>query len=649
MNSKISIVVLLLILSLGCAPKKEKDVAQNTGTEKVETSRTLDNPFFVFNNSMNKKDVKPMTLEEQATLVKQLGFDGMEFKEADGLPEAIKIFNENGLKVYTDYMQIDIDKDEPYSPQWKEVIPKLKGSDIILWVHIHSEKHEPSDESADELVVPVLQELADLAEPYGVRIAIYPHVGFLAQKVEDSYRLANKADRDNVGSVFNLCHFLKTDDGENLESVIDRTFPKLFAVSISGADRVDTKNMDWDRLIQPVGEGNFDVYRVVELLADKGYEGPIGIQCYNLKGQPETYLKTTAASIKKFKEKYEKPENQLSEREKANGWKLLFDGKSMEQWRGINKDYFPKSGWKVEDGLLVASFEGGGESESGGDIITKKKYGDFVLKWDWKMVSKGGNSGLKYYVQEGLGENEGYGFGLEYQILDDKNHEWMLNGKMKPNDYHTVGSVYEIYPASPDKRPSPLGLWNTSEIVSKDNHVEHWLNGQKILEYDRGSSDFKGKIAESKFKDVKGYGTIPKGYLLLQDHGSVVNYRNIKVKEIKLKILICSSPLYFTYELNFYDRTTNEPISMAHMCLALFCHHHQLSRSPCAEYPCAPVAGRLWVVGNRLWVYRYSVSGGLRYRCHNHGPFTRQVRGTFDLFDRHRDMEPCRNGACLCT
>jgi hypothetical protein len=117
--------------------------------------------------------------------------------------------------------------------------------------------------------------------------------------------------------------------------------------------------------------------------------------------------------------------------------------------------------------------------------------------------------------------------------LDDKYHPWMLEGKMKPNDYHTLGSLYEIYPASPDKHPNPLGIWNESTIVSKNNHVEHWLNGQKILEYERGGADFNARIAASKFKDVKGYGVLPQGYLLLQDHGSIIHFRNIKVKEIK--------------------------------------------------------------------------------------------------------------------
>jgi hypothetical protein len=108
----------------------------------------------------------------------------------------------------------------------------------------------------------------------------------------------------------------------------------------------------------------------------------------------------------------------------------------------------------------------------------------------------------------------------------------MLEGKMKPNDYHTLGSLYEIYPASPDKRPSPLGLWTESMIVCKGNQVEHWLNGKKILEYDRSSDDFKAKIAASKFKDVEQFGRHPEGHLLIQDHGSVVHFRNIKIKSL---------------------------------------------------------------------------------------------------------------------
>lgn len=495
--------------------------------------KSLKNSFFVFNNALNKADIPFIPFAEQASILKKLGFDGIEHRETPRILEALEALQKQELKMIADYVKIDIDQKEPYLADWKQTIPKLKGTGIILWVHIHSAKFKPSDEAADNIIVPVLQELADFSKSYGVRLAIYHHVGFLAEKVEDSYRLAEKVNRENVGSVFNLCHFLKTDSEENLEKVINLTFPKLFAASICGADGGDTKKMDWDRLIQPLGKGSFDVYRVVELLADKGFKGPIGIQCYNLKGAPETYLTQSSEALKMFKQKYALPSNTLSATEKKEGWELLFDGKSTEKWRGINQNSFPATGWKVKNGDLIACAEGGAESGNGGDVITKKQYGNFILRWEWRMETKGGNSGVKYFVQEGIGTNKSYGFGLEYQLLDDKYHPWMLDGKMKPNDYHTLGSLYEIYPASPDKHPNPLGIWNESTIVSKNNHVEHWLNGQKILEYERGGADFNAKIAASKFKDVKGYGVLPQGYLLLQDHGSIIHFRNIKVKEIK--------------------------------------------------------------------------------------------------------------------
>lgn len=494
--------------------------------------RVLKNPFFIFNNGLNKQGLTFIPYSEQALILKKNGFDGIEHRETDGIMELKAAFDKQGLKIFTDYVKIDIDQKEPYLQNWKQVISKLKGTGIILWVHIHSAKYKPSDEAADEVIVPILRELADYSKPFKVRLAIYHHVGFVAEKVEDSYRLAKKTDRDNVGSVFNLCHFLKTDSEENLEKVISLTLPKLFAVSICGADGGDTKNMEWDRLIQPLGKGSFDTYRLVEMLADKGFQGPIGLQCYNLKGAPETYLPQSGEAWKSFIQRYSMPINTINAEEKKAGWELLFNGKNTEKWRGINQKSFPSTGWKLENGELVACAAGGAESGNGGDVITKKEYGNFILKWEWRMETKGGNSGVKYFVQEGIGTNKGYGFGLEYQLLDDKNHAWMLEGKMKPNDSHTLGSLYEIYPASPDKRPSPLGLWNESMIVSNGNHVEHWLNGQKILEYERGSVDFKAKIAASKFKDIPGYGVLTKGYILLQDHGSIIHYRNLKIKQL---------------------------------------------------------------------------------------------------------------------
>lgn len=488
----------------------------------------MDNPVFVFNNAFNRRDIP---YNEIAEILYDLGYDGIEHREIKGLFELKEELNKYGLKLFTDYVEIDLDKEQPYLEEWHNVLPKLKGSDLILWVHIHSERFEPSDTLADSEIVPILQELADLANPYGIRIAIYPHVNLIAETPEDSYRLAKLTNRDNVGAVFNLPHFLRTDKEENLESVLKKVTPALFAVSITGADKGNTKEMSWDRLIQPVGEGSFDTYKVVKLLLDNGYEGPIGIQCYNIEGDPRDFLKTSMDSWQHFKSIYEEGHNSLTDKEIANGWKLLFDGYSTDGWRGITKDHFPRDGWIIKNGQIRIDAMDGAESGNGGDIITKEEFGDFELKWEWRMLTKGGNSGIKYYVKEELTDNRSYGYGLEYQILDDQNHSWMLEGKMKPNDYHTAGALYEFFPPSKRKQVKPLGEWNSSKIVSKNNHIEHWLNGEKILEYKRGSDDFMRMLKKSKFKHIHNFGMAEKGHILIQDHGSNVHFRNIKINE----------------------------------------------------------------------------------------------------------------------
>lgn len=217
-------------------------------------------------------------------------------------------------------------------------------------------------------------------------------------------------------------------------------------------------------------------------------------------------------------------QNKLTSIEKKQGWQLLFNGKNLEDWRGVNQQSFPEKGWKVSEGAIMCT------GEKGGSIITKEMFGDFELKWDWKLVTPGANSGLKYFVVERLDDSGGYGFGIEYQLLNDA--AYISSGQMKPNDFHTIGAAYELYPASADKNVKPLGEWNSSRIVSKNGKVEHWLNGKKILEYNRFSNDFKQKVAESKFKNVKNYGVHPEGHILLQDHNNPVYFRNIKIKKL---------------------------------------------------------------------------------------------------------------------
>ncbi len=217
-------------------------------------------------------------------------------------------------------------------------------------------------------------------------------------------------------------------------------------------------------------------------------------------------------------------QNTLSKQEIKQGWHLLFNGKNFDGWRGVNKNSFPEKGWTIKDGCISCT------GESGGSIITLENFSDFELTWEWKMVTPAANSGVKYFVVERPGDTGGYGYGIEYQMLDDEGY--INSGQMKSNDYHTIGSAYELYAASANKKPNKLGEWNSSKIVSKNGKVEHWLNGKKILKYDRFSPDFKQKIAASKFKDVDNYGLHSEGHILLQDHNSEVYFRNIKIKKL---------------------------------------------------------------------------------------------------------------------
>lgn len=221
--------------------------------------------------------------------------------------------------------------------------------------------------------------------------------------------------------------------------------------------------------------------------------------------------------------------NQLTSAEKEDGWKMLWDGKTTEGWRGARLDDFPKQGWEMEDGILTVLASGGAESAAGGDIVTKEVYGDFELKVDFK-ITEGANSGIKYYVDTDLNKGPGSSIGLEYQILDDENHPDAKLGNHEGS--RTVASLYDLIKADPNKPINPVGEWNTARIISKDNHVEHWLNGTKVLEYERGSENFRKLVSESKYDKWPDFGELEKGRILLQDHGNRVSFKNIKIKEL---------------------------------------------------------------------------------------------------------------------
>jgi len=218
--------------------------------------------------------------------------------------------------------------------------------------------------------------------------------------------------------------------------------------------------------------------------------------------------------------------NTLTAAEKAAGWKLLFDGKTTEGWRGYHSTTFPAAGWAVVDGTIkkVAKGEKPGV---GGDIITNDEYSNFELALEWKLAP-GGNSGLKYLITEAPGSTDHAGVGYEMQILDDERHP---DAKLGVNGNRTAGSLYDLIAPS-THAAHPIGEWNQVRLVVRGHHVEHWLNGQKVVQFEIGSPEMKALIAKSKYKDIKGFGEATSGHILLQDHGDEVSFRNIKLRQI---------------------------------------------------------------------------------------------------------------------
>jgi len=206
--------------------------------------------------------------------------------------------------------------------------------------------------------------------------------------------------------------------------------------------------------------------------------------------------------------------------EPAEGWQPLFDGKSLAGWRSYRKTNPPQQGWIAEDGILkkVAKIRGG-------DIVTERKFGDFELRWEWR-IAKDGNNGLKYLVTEERAGAPGH----EYQMLDDAGHP---DGKKGP--IRQTASFYDVLPPTRERHLRPPGEWNSSGVLVRGNHVEHWLNGDKVLEYELGSDALKAAIANSKFKETKGFGQRIHGRILLTDHGDECWFRNIRIRELPAK------------------------------------------------------------------------------------------------------------------
>lgn len=216
----------------------------------------------------------------------------------------------------------------------------------------------------------------------------------------------------------------------------------------------------------------------------------------------------------------------MTDDEKAAGWELLFDGSTLEGWKRFNHDTIGPL-WTVQDGAIMCNGEGLGEGTAniGGSLITTREFGNFELALEWKL-SPGGNSGIIYHVVEDPKYKYDYETGPEFQVMDDGGWKDELQEAQK------AGGSYDMYPALASKKLNPVGEWNTARLIYNNGHVEHWLNGEKVVEFEEGSADFNERYKKSKWVDHPDWNKFKSGAISLQDHGAPVYYRNIKIRAL---------------------------------------------------------------------------------------------------------------------
>ena len=342
----------------------------------------------------------------------------------------------------------------------------------------------------------------------------------------------------------------------------------LYPITFSVQSRNSFINNQWNKFrIEAIGNSIKTFVNGIQcsnLLDDKSSRGFIGLQLHSIRNKDQVGKKVSWKNIRIATNNLDKIalknqdhsrivnniDNFLSDYEINRGWKFLFDGKTSNGWRSAKGNDFPNKGWNITNGQLIIESSDGSESRNGGDIVTIEKFKNFELELDF-MVSKGGNSGIKYFVDTEKYKVQGSSIGLEFKILDDFNHpdakkrvkvyelssdkESLVKDYIKSN--RTVGSLYDLIEAKNlneprSKRPVRHDTWHRARIISKNGNIEHWLDNIKVLEYNRYSQVFDALVQYSKYSKYEDFGKLESGNILLQDHGDLVKYKNIKIRPI---------------------------------------------------------------------------------------------------------------------
>ncbi len=234
------------------------------------------NPFFAFDNGVGRGRWAP---EEQAKILRKIGYAGIGYTGTGNLAERLKVFKSRHLTVFSLYLHCRVGSENPYPAQLEDTVKQLEGTQTMLWLTVQGK-------ADDEEAARVVGHIADAAAKHGVKVALYPHHGFFVATARDAIRIVKKADRKNLGVSINLCHELRSGNAGKLDDIIKEAAPYLYLVSINGTDLEG----DWNRLIQPLGQGAFDMRAFLEKLKATGYRGPIGLQCYNIRGDQRENL-----------------------------------------------------------------------------------------------------------------------------------------------------------------------------------------------------------------------------------------------------------------------------------------------------------------------------------------------------------------------
>ena len=272
----------------------------------VAAQKKMNNIFYA-QNTLDAFDNAPKTSSEKASLMKSIGYDGLEGFGDQNFLELKLALEKEGLQMPVNYVPLNFeDNGKPVSPTIDEIKAIIKASTkgTIVYFHLHSKTFLNNKEKGDQVVTSIFRELSDYAAAFDIKLCAYPHVAFYCESTAHSFKLAELVDRRNYGAAMNLCHMLKVEGSEGILAKIKKYSPRLFAVNICGADDGDTQNMDWDHLIQPLGQGSFDTYGFVKALINNGYIGPIGLQCYNLKGDAFEVLTKSFQTWKGYKKRY---------------------------------------------------------------------------------------------------------------------------------------------------------------------------------------------------------------------------------------------------------------------------------------------------------------------------------------------------------